>query len=260
MDVRRQQVVYWPSVACQSLLPGINSVFILGYTNTGTNWLCQLVSNYLAVPLFEPWKRNTPSFFTPHVFHLHRFFPALKSNPRCIYLARDGRDVVVSKFFKIANNPNQQPIRRSFARKTGEKISAENIKDQLPAFIEWSFTDAQFGTVDWSSHIEQGFSDQVSHLTYEDLHRDAVGSLATLFYEIWQDHEIDLSKLESVVEARKMENVRTDANALHKRKGITGEWKRYFNAEARQVFAAHGQCALEIAGYESNNDWVLSDK
>jgi hypothetical protein len=138
----------------------------------------------------------------------------------------------------------------------GYSIEANNIKEQLPDFIQWLFTEDRIGTQDWSSHIKEAYSGECLYVTYEDLHRDAIGVLAGLFSKVNGSSKINIKKLAAVVEARSMANVRSVGNSLHKRKGVTGEWKKYFDSKARNIFCEYGQHALEIAGYESNKDWI----
>jgi hypothetical protein len=40
------------------------------------------------------------------------------------------------------------------------------------------------------------------------------------------------------------------------RKGIAGDWKNYFNKEAREIFYHYGGNALILAGYEKDDSWV----
>lgn len=260
MDVRRQQVVYWPSVVSQAMLPASKSIFVLGYTNTGTNWLCQLISNYLSIPLFEPWKEIIPSFLKAHVFHGHRFISLLEANPRCLYLSRDGRDVVISKYYKIASNPTQIARRKEFAEWSGFDIAPDHIREQLPVFIDWFFTKDRSAAINWSSHIQQGFQKQCTHVAYESLLIDALTTLEKIFCDIDSTVTIDRERLESVIDSRQIGKVRTKENSVHKRKGVTGEWKIYYTEKACEKFANYGQNALELAGYEKNDDWVTSSE
>src|SRR5262245_12144672 len=65
-----------------------------GYPKSGTSWLCQLLSSYLDIP--HPRRFRLP-IAMPSVLHAH-WLPEPQL-PKTVYVARDGRDVMVSLYF-----------------------------------------------------------------------------------------------------------------------------------------------------------------
>ena len=64
--VRRRQAIYWSlDLDTRSAVPIWAAASALaGFPSSGTNWLCNLVSCYFGVPVFEPWMRLTPTLAT----------------------------------------------------------------------------------------------------------------------------------------------------------------------------------------------------
>ncbi|WP_147127719.1 sulfotransferase domain-containing protein [Shimia ponticola] len=252
----REQSLYWPTVLSHAVVPhGNRSIFINGFQNSGTNWLCQLTSNYFDVPIFEAWTRWTPGFVGPYVFHLHRFLNTAQVNDRTIYITRDGRDTTVSRFYKAARTPKQSHLRNQIKAQAGFDLDESQIKTQLPQFIEWDFTHRQRSSVNWAEHIRKARALGVRRISFEGLKADAAATLTPIFEEIGKA-PVDQDKLARVIEARKFENVRGTGTTYHKRSGSVGEWQQHFSPEARQAFAKYAGSELIWAGYEADDAWA----
>lgn len=258
LTVKRQQVIYWSSIWAQARMKDMaGSYCINGFPSSGTNWLCQLVSRYFEVPIFEPWTRLTPTL-SSHVFHLHRFVDTPAARARTLYITRDGRDALVSRYMKLKPNPNDQRPVQAFEAATGLVHDKTRAAEQLPAFIEWYFSETRFSAMNWATHVRRAVKMDLIRLTFEDLKRDAMGTLEPIFARI-SGETIDHARLADVIDQMDFAKVKTRATAHHKRKSQVGEWRSIYSREAREVFARHAQNELELMGFETDCSWVDED-
>ena len=103
---RHEQAIYWSTILMQAAAPNyFGSYIVLGHPSAGTNWLCNMLSDYGNIPVLESWNRKLPSV-ERHIFHMHRFMAGALPRSRTIYMHRDGRDTLISLFMKIAKAPN----------------------------------------------------------------------------------------------------------------------------------------------------------
>src|SRR5262245_45203541 len=100
MRVRYQQLLYWSTIACDVLRGGSGrSYYVVGYAKSGTNWLCRLLSDYTGLPIYEPWNDRAPRL-DPQIFHMMRLLPFESVRKRSVYVMRDGRDTMVSRYYE----------------------------------------------------------------------------------------------------------------------------------------------------------------
>lgn len=257
VTVRRQQAIYWPSIWIHARRTGMGGSFCVnGFPSSGTNWLCQLVARYFGVPIFEPWVRLTPTL-APHVFHLHRFVDTPAARARTLYITRDGRDALLSRYMKIWPNPNDARPLRAFEAASGLTYDKTQVRAQLPAFIEWYFTETRFNAMNWATHVRQARAMKLPHLTFEGLKRAPIATLEPVFERV-SSQKIDLARLADVIDQMDFAKVKTRETAHHKRKSQIGEWRAFYTREAREIFAGYAQDTLEDMGYETDRDWVDS--
>lgn len=259
MRKRWEQAIYWTSIGSDILLPRHpRSIYVLGYTKSGTNWLCCLMSSALDLPILEPWKRNWPTR-GPAVFHMHRFIPLGSVRRRTVYLMRDGRDLMVSAYFHIARGGGKAKC--IFERKFGRRLIAENITQNLVDFIRFMQNRSLSG-LPYREHINQWRMHRDGYVTarYEDLLADTPGELSRILKELTRnepDHKViakavsDHDFLRSTGRKPGME----DRKAFL-RKGISGDWRNYFSQEAALVFDAYAGDLLVDLGYEADRTWV----
>jgi hypothetical protein len=255
LAVRRQQAVYWPSILAQSLRADMGgSLCVNGFPSSGTNWLCQLASRYFGIPIFEPWRRFTPTL-GPHVFHLHRFVDRPAVNRRTLYIVRDGRDAVVSRYFKLGPNPVEPRPLRAFEAASGLVHDHARVREQLPAFIRWYFTAPRYSAMNWAVHVRQAAALGLLRVSFEALKQDAAAALAPVFAQV-AGRPVDRDRLAAVVAEMDFARVRTAETAFHKRKSQVGEWREMFTRDAAEVFAGFAQAELEAMGYEADRGWI----
>lgn len=232
--------------------------FVLGYTKSGTNWLCLMISRYLGMPVFEPWidyNRGNG----PYVFHLHRFLPLSGARKRTVYLMRDGRDAVISRYHAMLDQPGQSREREQFSRIIGCIPTAEDITQHLPAWIEFLRKTAR-SSVDWKRHVERGLREYPHRVRYLDLKERAVQTMSGVIKHL-TGNEADLHILAEVVDYYSFDRMKERAigdryAASFLRLGAAGSWRKVFDRKSAEVFAHYAGQTLIDAGFEKSNSWI----
>ncbi len=259
LTATRERFIYWISIGWDVFhCRRSQSVYVLGCVKSGTNWLCHLLSGILEIPILESWKIRLPALH-PCVYHMHRIIPLDPVRKRTIYIMRDGRDVVVSYYFHMVRD--QGAGKRRAERYIGRPLTFDNIRENLPEFIRYLQVD-RHSSVDWRTHIEtwQRHRELYVMIRYEDMLADAVGELSRAI-EGLTGRRPDSKRVRSVVEQQdfstvtKRERGRADNNNFM-RKGIQGDWRNYFSAEAARKFDEYAGRLLVDLGYESDLDWA----
>jgi hypothetical protein len=251
----QMKATYWSSIVIhEHILKPKNDYIILGCVASGTNWLTNTVAAYSDIPAFKNWQVILPQT-EPHVFHMHRFLQSEFAKSRTLYMARDGRDVVVSVFHKYAKALREDRDRKAFRRATGIEISSDLISEQFPAFLEWYISTPQRSSIPWPEHIMRGLDEGYVRIHFEAFKADAIGELRRAIQEL-DGGEPDHERLAAAVASRDISKVRTQWNSHFLRKGTSGEWKKLFDQRSREIFAEWGGEALKRAGYETSDDWV----
>lgn len=227
------------------------------YPRSGGTWLCRMIADCLDLPF--PQNPVLPCGF-PCVLHTHWPFDARFR--RAVYLVRDGRDVMVSALFDQFRRVHEEPGLRPVLCGLDEGIDApvptdDDVRRILPAFIEKEFR-RPFGTrVNWAAHVLGWWAPDerpgVVFVRYEDLRRDCRGTL-TRVVTAYAGREIDPWRIEMAVEKFSMERATgrrpgEEARGAFIRKGIVGDWRTHFTAEAAAVFDRSGGTALRRLGY-----------
>lgn len=252
---RYRQGLYWLTVGVHAYLPNmIGSYIVLGHGQSGTNWLCNLLSSSLNIPVFKNWKRASPAV-TPQIFHMHRFLPSPIARKRTLYLHRDGRDVVVSAYFKIMNSPWGKRRRRQFEQFIGDEMSDERVASHLPVFIEWNFSASHSSCVSWPKHVREARKRGYAMISFEDLKVDPLNAIQGAIRKI-TDAKADRARIVRAIEANEFSKKKTDQNGHFLRSGRSGDWRQYFTPEAAAKFCAMAGGELICLGYEGNDDWV----
>jgi len=252
-----QQLIYWSTVGYDVLLNGASrSYYVTGYAKSGTNWLCRLMSDYTGLPVFEAWKHSVPPL-RPQIFHVMRLLPFETVRKRTVYVMRDGRDAIVSRYYETLHREPRH--RRDVERFLGSPMTDDNIRANLPRFIQFMST-YQGGCADYKTHLTYWLEHHYVTLKYEDLLRDTAGALRRALSEL-TGREPDMSRVESAVKKNSFEAATKrargeESKSAFLRKGISGDWKNYFTPEAARVFDAYAGDLLIRLGYENDRDWV----
>ncbi|MBT8273152.1 MAG: sulfotransferase domain-containing protein [Bacteroidia bacterium] len=248
-----------------------DSILIVEYPKSGGSWLGQLVATYLDIP----FPRNRFPILRRSVYHSH-YQPkyVIHKNKKILWLVRDGRDVCVSFYYHqlIWSNKNKlDPKTVTYTRKNLKFDNYEDITNNLPEYIEYSFTHTppkshyfnfpgnwESFNSQWNNEYDKNNSN-IYLLKYEDLLNDTEGTLRQLFADFF-NVEIDENKLKEVVhkysfESQTQRNKGEEDTSSFLRKGISGDWKNKFNDNAKDVFKKYGGKMLIKLGYEKNDQW-----
>jgi len=247
------------------------SIIIVEYPKSGGSWLGQLISEYLDIP----FPRNKFPLLSKSVYHSH-YQPKylIPKNKKILWLVRDGRDVYVSFYYHqlIWSNKNKlDPKTVTYTRKNIPFKDYSDVSNNLPGYLNYSFTHtpskmhyfnfpghwANYNKK-WKIFLKKDNSN-IYLLKYEDLLKnteDTIRSLLINFFDI----EVDEQRLKEVVHKFSFENQTNrkkgveDTNSFL-RKGIVGDWKNYFNEEAKEIFKKHAGKELIELGYENDLNW-----
>jgi len=237
-----------------------------GFPKSGTTWLCELMGTSLGLPV--PIQYQSP-IMMKSVLHAHWYYdPRL---PPTVYLRRDGRDVVVSTYFfwtRLAtkqNNPKvQRKLAQIFGRLYGPSFDPDDIRANLPAFIEYEMTEAPAVRKNWAQHLED-WADRpnVGYVRYEDLLVAPAETLAPAL-ELAGGMPVDLEVVRlaeqryTFARAAGGRQAGKESRASFRRKGVAGDWRQHFTREAGEVFDAYAGDALVEFGYAANRGWYES--
>lgn len=237
--------------------------FVTEYPKSGGTWLAQMLADYLLLP--APQHYHLPVAFASVIQNHFSWSPGLRN---VCYLYRDGRDCCVSALFHTLNAFRQGDLdlRRYIRRRVPfieAMVSAPDVSQHFPAFVEAWVTRPLYCRVSWSEHVlawHEGHNANKHFVSYEDLRRDCAGALSRLVSGL-TGQPADAPSIAATVEklsfARRSGRRPGDEDrASHLRKGVVGDWVSYFDEEARQVFDRKCGDALLRLGYEPDRTWV----
>jgi hypothetical protein len=231
-----------------------------GYPKSGTTWLCNLMSSYLDVPFVRNYRLPV---LMPCVVHSH-WLPSHRV-PRTIYIVRDGRDVLVSRYFyearavRAPRNPRGGRLRlERFNRLYGPQVDLDDISANLPKFIADEMTAPQLTGANWPEHVRRWLAvpgERVAVVRYELLHADVCAGLGPAFEQLTgQPTDRDYlglaaARFEFAAQARR-NHLRADTTLM--RAGAVGGWRDHFTDEARAIFDRHAGDLLRELDYPSD--------
>jgi hypothetical protein len=230
---------------------GRDDIFIAGYPKSGNTWMQCLIAGVL----FGLDTRLTPDslvqtlvpdthlqkfykrFLTPTFFKTHSL--PQSAYKKVIYLARDGRDVMVSYFHFLSAFGNR------------------------PAFLELVTTGQGLFPCRWHEHVETWMANphsaQMMVVRYEALKRDPVPVLEEICH--FADLERERSLLEKVAQNSTFEAMRERERELgwenaawprdkaFMRRGVVSSFQDEMPQPVLQAFMASALPAMKLLGY-----------
>ena len=252
-----ERIRYWVTIGISCLPPNRSkSIFVLGYPRTGTNWLCTVLNHYTGIQINEFWLRKLP-IIGPVILHLHRF--VIVRN-RTIYMIRDPRDIAISRYHKALADPGV--LSRNLAEKYCDApMTHENLRVNLPGYIRYLFEEITPSTPALAAHFRKARSLGLYTVRYEDMLERGEETL-TGIVEFLDGREADRKRVRDTLKATTFEKHTgrkpgvEDLDTVVARKGIAGDWKNQFSAEAARVFDQYAGDLLIEFGYERDHQWV----
>lgn len=242
------------------LLSGVLPLYIVNeYPKSGATWLSQMLAAALGVP-----------------FPRHRF-PALRSSimqghyldgwgmRNVVVVWRDGRDVMVSFYhFCLFRLPYGNAELVDEVRRDLPFADYDDVRRNLPAFIEYAFTRHQHPRFSWSQFVRCWLdAPGVVQTRYEALRDDPERELRRVVAAL-SGRELAPARAKAIVEQFSFEQQsgrKAGVEDRHSffRKGLVGDWKNHFSKEARAVFDHYAGAELIALGYERDRAWVGGD-
>jgi hypothetical protein len=232
-------------------------IIVAEYPKSGGVWLVNLIGDSLSLPkrdiyinddykVFDvskhPWFEGSQSFGLTEscIIKSHELPDSLLHNfpAKTIHLFRDGRDVVVSKFFYEKDFCVKNGIYRSF------EISFDDYVEKTAA--------------EWGNYVTAWMKKNAITCRYEDLLQNAFSTLKGGFNLLGMavpDKQID----ESIRANTKEKMKKTLDSAFNYntfiRKGIAGDWRNHFSATNKKIFKKVAGDILIKLRYEKDLDW-----
>lgn len=263
--IERRHARWWHMLNSASRMAVLNGAvpwarypFINEYPKSGGSWLSQMLSDALELP--NPRKRLP--MLKSSIMHGH--YASQKNFRDVVLLWRDGRDVVVSQYHHmIANDHYGFPALKAEMRSKIGKVDYMDVETNLPKFIEIQHSGNGSPGFSWQDFwLAWRQSDRVLvETTYESMLEDPARELIKISAVFGAD--LSTEKASSIADnysfakqANRKPGEEDKQSFL--RKGISGDWKNYFNAEARQIFDHYCGDALIGLNYESDRRWVAA--
>ncbi len=237
------------------------------YPKSGGTWFGKMAAEVIQIPYPE---HSVLPIGCPSVIDNHWRFD--RRFRRCWYLCRDGRDIVVSLYFHrmryiaAPETPAGQRFGRHYRRLFGATFDPADVVGNLPRFIEDEYANPKqsFGA-NWADHVRGWLSpdtdsDRVRVVTYESLLEDPTGVLADAVR--WAcGEEPDEWVVRMTVEKNSMRRLTgrrpgEEDRGEFIRKGVAGDWKNHFSAEAATIFDQLAGDVLVQLGYEQDRGWT----
>jgi len=238
--------------------PLFETILVAEYPKCGGTWLSQLLEETTGIP----YPRNRLPIFAPMISHAHHL--GRSGADHNVVIWRDGRDVMVSVYYHFAFPKAITSAKASERFRQALDIADPNdIERYFPRFLEWSFAGG-FTGFNWTEFVDAWHGRPKTVFTsYEALHKDAVGEMLRILRDIGKG-DIGRDRVETAVDKLSFESQAGrkagDADAKSfLRKGVVGDWRNVFSAEARQIFDHHAGEALVRLGYEKDRSWVERD-
>ena len=228
------------------------------YPKSGGTWITQVLSECLGVP----FPRNIRPKWESSMMHGHIKYSPLMSNVVAVF--RDGRDCMVSWYFHtLFQNDKNSPILVEKTRKQLGFSDLDDVRSNLPAFIEYifekdksSFSPYKFT---WAQFVRDWNHRDCVKIKYEAMVADGVTEISRVLAslnrsDVLKDHIEDVvEKYTFANQAKRKPGEENKSSFL--RKGQPGDWKEKFSKESAEIFNFYAGKELIDLGYEPDSTW-----
>lgn len=247
-----QRLIMWHTLSGKFPL-----YLVAEYPKSGGSWVSQMLSSYFNIP----YPRDQRPPLKSCILQGHHLYHSNFKNVFCVI--RDGRDIMVSYYFySLFHNDRNYPFAVKNMRNKMPFNDYENIIKNLPVFIEYLFTKEKQGLFhfSWDEFVRSWSNKGVPIIRYEDLLISVPDALGTAIQKVTGEQP-DMEKLRTIEKTYSFQNLtKRKKGAENKksflRKGIAGDWKNHFSAEAKHVFNKYAGKELILLGYENDDRWI----
>lgn len=238
-------------------LSGNLKIIVAEHPKSGGSWCASLLANSLGIEVRDiyvndgfkafdiskhPWYAGSRSYgLTDSCVIKSHERPDSKLHQldaHFIHMIRDGRDVVISKYFYEKDFCVRNNIIKEF-NYTLEEYIEKTAKD-------------------WAEYIRAWETQHVITCKYEDLLVDALKELKRVFSLL--KISVPENSLKAAIDANSKEKFSKSLDKAFKhntfvRKGIAGDWKKHFNENHKTIFKQKAGEWLIKLGYETDLEW-----
>jgi hypothetical protein len=239
------------------LASNIIPIYIINeYPKSGGSWVGEMVGSALGVP----FPRNRLPMLCPSILHGHMMHSWNMNNALIVW--RDGRDVLISQYYhSLFENSTGNSRLVNMCRADLEFSDYDDISSNLLAFMEYVFDKKQHPKFSWNDFAKKWANcDKCVHVHYEDLRSEPEQQLmriiSLLSNELPSEDIIKRVVSEHSFEKMSGRKAGEENTRSFMRKGVVGDWKNYFNPEARKQFHYYAGDSLVKLGYEVDDNWV----
>jgi len=231
-------------------------VFVVNeYPRSGGTWIGQMLGEALGVP----FQRNRIPAFRSSVLHVHYLRPFGMRNVVAVF--RDGRDVMVSYYFYHFFYLPQNHLYVSHVAPRLDVKDPNDVERYLPRFIEFMLATPRQPHFAWHEFAARWWRRPgVICVRYEETRSNAAAIIKKIVRgltgRLVGDEEVRAIASRYSFERQTGRRPGQELRRAFARRGIVGEWKKYFNAEAREIFSYYAGRELIRLGYETDDSWV----
>jgi len=241
---------------------GVNVLYksytINEYPKSGGSWLGQMLASSLELP----FPRNQLPIMGDSIMHGHYLKSWNMDN--VIVLWRDGRDVLISEYYHSLF-PNEKGNHRlvSITRSEFKADDYEDIQANLPNFIDYIYKRRSIPRFTWVDFVDNWENANAVYASYEVIRKNPADELKRIVEEL-ACIKLTNIQAENIADQFSFEKQSgrkpgIEQKSSFMRKGVVGDWKNQFTAEAKERFDFYAGDALIKLGYESDHDWVKCD-
>lgn len=226
------------------------------YPKSGGSWMAQMLAEALQIP----FPRNRLPMLSRSLLHGHYRYNRVGQPTVIVW--RDGRDLLVSFYYHrlVGNALTLSSITEKAQADLGVK-DPNDIETYLPRFIEYMAQGKTHPHYSWSDFVKEwhGSDKALCEIFYESMLNDSAKELIRACQALGYDLEpARAQKIADTYSFQKQAGRKAgeENTSSYLRKGIAGDWKSKFSAEAREVFDHYMGAELIALGYEPDRIWV----
>jgi|SRR5271165_219475 len=226
-------------------------IVIAEYPKSGGTWICSLVGDALSLPKRDiyvcpeyksydfwkhPWYRNASDLRVPKacVIKSHELPQSTLHNfpNHLVHLVRDGRDVVISKYFFESDFCVANGVYSEFGEPFDDYVSRVSAE--------------------WNQYVRAWMNAGIPYVRYEEFLADPIVALKHLLSLL--GYTAPQRALASAVEKNTKEKLHAALSETFEhntfvRRGSAGDWRNYFQKRHVDIFANAAGEAMERLGY-----------